>query len=194
MRGNLVKSFVVGLMFLSMIVLNAEAEQSEQISLSSAVSLQNFEPENGTEDEYFLNIWETEPDFATDIVHSGSRSLEIEAINEAGGTVGIKVASEDGYVDLSNGKKISIWVYDAAEGNNTIQIRLKDTEGNGGSGEDGNFLWSSKKTKKDAWTQIKWDLKKYPKVEDLDLTQISSIEIYVPVEGTYYLDDVELME
>ncbi|KPK42530.1 MAG: hypothetical protein AMJ78_02260 [Omnitrophica WOR_2 bacterium SM23_29] len=191
MRENLVKSIVVGLMFLCLIILNAVAEQSEQIT---TVSLQNFEPENSTEDEYFLNIWETEPDFATDIVHSGSRSLMLEANNEAGGTVGIRIASEDGYVDLSKGKKISIWVYDTTEGSNSIQIRLKDTEDNGGSGEDRNYLWSTKKTKKDTWTEIAWRLDKYPEVEDLNLTQISSVEIYVPVEGTYYLDDVELME
>ncbi|MFH1778910.1 MAG: hypothetical protein ABH847_02640 [Candidatus Omnitrophota bacterium] len=194
MRANLVKHFVVGLIFLSLIVLNSIAEQSEEIPSPTAVPLQNFEPENDTEDEYFLNIWETEPDFATDIVHSGSRSLEIEANNEAGGTVGINIASKDGYVDLSKAEKISIWVYDTTEGNNTIQIRLKDIEGNGGSGNDENNLWSTKKTKKDTWTEIKWKLKSYPKVEDLDLTRISAIEIYVPKEGTYYFDDLELLE
>ena len=194
-KGNVVKFFVVGLIFSALSILSAVAvaEEAEQASTVKAVSLQNFEPKNGAEDEYFIDIWKSESDFATDIVHSGSRSLMTETGDEWGGAIGIQPVSKDGYADLSKAKKVSIWVYDTI-GNNTIQLRLKDVEGNGGSGNDNNFLWSTKSTKKDAWTQIKWSLNKYPKVEDLDLTKISVLEIYLPKAGVYYLDDLELVE
>lgn len=192
-KGKVVKFFVVGLMFSALTILSAVAEEAEQVSTAKAVSIQNFEPKNGTEDDYFIDIWKSESDFAADIVHSGSRSLMTETGDEYGGTIGIKLASKDDYVDMSKAKKISIWVYDTI-GNNSIQLRLKDIEGNGGSGNDDNFLWSTKSTKKDAWTQIKWSLNKYPKVEDLDLTKISALELYLPKPGVYYLDDLELVE
>jgi len=161
---NLISYFVVSLVFLSLTVSNTSAEQAGQTAAPEAktVSLQNFEPNNGTEGECFYGIWQVEPELVKDNVHAGNSSLMVGANDQYGGTVGINFASKEDHIDFSKAKKVSIWIYDKI-GDNAIQIRLRDTEGNGGSGDDKNFLWSTKRTKKDNWTQIKWNLNQYPK-------------------------------
>ena len=175
------KFFVFSLVALSVIFLN--------IAVSFAAGLQDFEEDNGTPDDYFFEVWNCEPLFDEETVHAGDTSLRVEVF-EDGGTVGINVANEDGYVDLSRANKISIWVYDT-QGNNTIELRLKDIDGNGGSGGDGNALWSQKKARKNKWAKVEWDLSLYPEVEDLDLTSIATLELFEYNEGIYYFDDLE---
>lgn len=153
-------------------------------------SLQNFESGNGTEGEYYTQIWNCTVDFDSKKVHGGSRSIKMDTL-ENGGTVGIKPLGNAGQTDLSKAKKVSIWVYDT-QGDNTVELRLKDANGNGGSGLDGRSLWSSEKTKQNAWTKIEWNLKDYPQVDGLDKTKINSIEIYELQPGTYYYDDLEM--
>lgn len=186
--AKILKFFIFSLVLLSLAVLNSAWGQVG--GQAQGLSLQNFENNNGTEDEYFAEVWNCQPNFDTEIVRSGERSLRAETFDN-GGTVRINFANEKNYVDLSKVKKISIWVYDT-EGNNTVEIRLKDINGNGGSGNDGNTLWSKREAKKNNWTQIEWDLALYPDVEDLNLTYISSVEIYEFHKGVYYFDDLEL--
>ena len=152
--------------------------------------LQNFESDNGTEGEYYTQVWNCAVDFESKKVHSGNRSIKMDAV-ENGGTVGIKLIGHQGQVDLSKAKKISLWVYDP-QGENTVELRLKDANGVGGSGLDGLSLWSTEKVRQNAWTKVVWELKKYPQVEGLDKTKISSIEIYEQHAGTYYFDDLEV--
>lgn len=152
--------------------------------------LQDFEPSNGTDGgTCFQQIWNCTGDFEMTQVHNGAQSLKLETAQN-GGTAGIRVMSAKGSADLSKAKKITLWVYDT-QGDNTIELRIKDAGGNGGTGPDGKTLWSTNKSKKDAWTKIEWDLRNYPAAEGLDLTQVSMLEVYEFNPGVYYIDDVE---
>ncbi len=186
--GRIAKLFIFSLVFLSLVVLGSVCVLAQEET--QKISFQNFERDNGTEDEYFVETWNCEPNFETEIVHSGDRALRVVTF-EDGGTLRINAADKEGYVDLSKTKKISIWAYDT-QNSNTVEIRLKDVDGDGGSGKDGNTLWSKKGARKNKWTKIEWDLNSYPNVEDLDLNRISSIEIYEFHEGIYYFDDLEI--
>lgn len=161
---------------------------SVQVGVSSNV-FQDFEPNNGTSGSYFQDIYQSSPVFETANVHSGTRSLKITA-GTGGGTVGISAADNSGYLDISTAKSVSIWVYDT-QGNNTIQLRLRDADGDGGSGGDANFLWSDDSSVQNQWTKITFDLNRYPDVANLDLTRISKLEFYEYNQGTYYFDDLE---
>ena len=154
------------------------------------VSLQDFETGNGTKDHlYFSDVWQSAPDFETDKVHSGRQALRLSAPDK-GGTVSVYFSNNRQSIDLTNVKSFSIWVYDT-QGDNTVQIRLKDVNGNGGAGTDDMFLWSANAAQKDKWTKVKWMLSDYPAVEGLDLKQIRCIELYELQAGTYYFDDLE---
>jgi hypothetical protein len=155
-----------------------------------AKSLQDFESNNGTEGEYFTQVWNCTADFDNKKVHAGSRSIKMETL-ENGGTVGIKLVGNAGQVDLSKAKKITLWVFDT-QGDNTVELRFRDANGNGGSGLDGKALWSTEKTKHNAWTKMVWDLRNYPQVDGLDKTKINAIEIYELQPGVYYYDDLEV--
>jgi len=152
--------------------------------------LQDFEANNGTEGEYYTQIWNCTVDFDNRKVHSGSRAIKMETL-ENGGTVGIKLIGDQGQVDLSKAKKISLWVYDT-QGDNTVELRLRDANANGGSGMDGKALWSGAKARLNAWTKIEWNLKDYPEVDGLDKSKINAIEIYELQPGTYYYDDLQV--
>jgi hypothetical protein len=150
--------------------------------------IQNFEPGAGSTENPFKDIWHSVSDFEVEKVRSGERAHRFTAGKE-GGTVAILVAGEKGTVDLSKAKKISIWVLDT-HGDNSVELRLKDADGNGGSGQDGNSMWSKTSAKKDTWTKIEWNLADYPK-SGVDLTKVSSIELFEYNPGVYYIDDVE---
>lgn len=152
--------------------------------------LQDFEPSNGTNGgTCFQQIWNCNGDFEMTQVKNGSQSLKLETAQN-GGTAGIRVMGEKGTLDLSKARKITLWVYDT-HGDNTIELRIKDANGNGGTGPDGKTLWSTNKAVKGSWTQIEWDLRNYPKADGLDLSQVSMLEIYEFNAGIYYIDEVE---
>ncbi|GEM_PF-5036601 len=153
----------------------------------SEVMFQDFEEGNGTPGAYFWDVWQGSSMFEASTVHGGERSVRMTA-GENGGTIAIAAAFPSGYVDMSNATSFSIWVYDTV-GNNTVQLRLKDADGDGGSGEDGYYLWSSDSSVQDQWTKITWDLSLYPSVPNLDWDRISSIELFEHHSGTYYFDD-----
>jgi hypothetical protein len=152
--------------------------------------LQDFEANNGTEGEYYTQVWNCTVDFDGKKVRSGSRAIKMETL-ENGGTVGIKLVGNQGQVDLSKAKKITLWVYDT-QGDNTVELRLRDANANGGSGMDGKAIWSAEKARVNAWTKIEWNLKDYPQVDGLDKSKINSIEIYELQPGTYYYDDLQV--
>jgi len=152
--------------------------------------LQDFEPGNGTSGgTCFQQVWNCSGDFEMTTVRNGAQSLKLETAQN-GGTAGVRVMGEKGTVDLSKAKKITLWVYDT-QGENTIELRIKDANGNGGTGPDGKTLWSSNKAKKNEWTRIEWDLSAYQAAPGLDLTQVSMLELYEFNPGVYYIDDVE---
>lgn len=171
----------------------ASNTRSSVIAVSEAAPTENvfqdFESGNGTPGNYFEEIWQSGPIFETSTVHGGTRSMKITTGN-GGGTVAILAANPSGRIDMSFATSISLWVYDT-QGSNTIQLRLRDLEGDGGGGGDENYLWSSMSSVENQWKKITWDLDIYPNVPDLDLDRIASIEIYEWNEGTYYLDDVK---
>lgn len=154
---------------------------------TGTVMFQNFEPGNGTPGDYFWDVWQSSPSFESSIVQEGTRSVKITT-GSGGGTVGINAASSSGYFDMTNATYFYIWVYDT-QGSNTVQLRLKDNDGDGGSGNDGNFLWSSMSSVQNQWTKITWNLSQYPNVPNLDWNRIAAIEIYELNQGTYYLDN-----
>ena len=173
---------------------------SDQISTTGTVTksidvpvsnnvFQDFEPGNGTPGVYFEDVRQTISSFETSRIHGGTRSLKVSTQDQYGGTVAILAANSSGYIDLSSATSISIWVYDT-QGNNTVQLRLKDNDGDGGSGDDGNYLWSSMSSVHGQWTKITWYLNDYPDVNSLDLDRIAKIELYESNKGTYYFDDL----
>jgi len=156
------------------------------------ITFQDFEVNNGTPGAYYYDVWQSSPGLDQNTVHGGSRSLRMVA-GRGGGTVGIRAASPSGYMDLSRAKTISVWVYDT-QGNNTVQLRLRDADGDGGSGADGRYMWSSVSSVQNQWTRITWDLSGYPSVPKLDMDRIASIELYEWNQGTYYFDDLKFVE
>ncbi|MEM2878814.1 MAG: PKD domain-containing protein [Candidatus Hadarchaeales archaeon] len=155
-------------------------------------TFQNFEEGNGTPGAYFQNIWHTASSFESLLVHSGSRSIKVTT-DVGGGTIRIMAASPSGYFNLENVSAISVWIYDT-QGNNTVQLRLKDIDGDGGRGPDENYIWSTMTSRENQWAKITWDMSYYPDVEGLDMDKISSIELYMYWNGTYYFDDVTFLE
>jgi PKD repeat protein len=153
---------------------------------------QNFEEGNGTPGAYFQNVWQTSPSFDTSTVHEGARSLKMIALDTYGGTMRVNAASPTGYFDLRDATSFSVWVYDTQD-SNTIQLRLKDSNGDGGSGSDNYSMWSSMSAVKNTWTKITWDLNDYPTVPNLDWDRIASIELYEWNPGTYYFDNVNFL-
>lgn len=170
------------------VAINGSSSGSVQVGVSSNV-FQNLEPNNGTSGSYFQDIYQSSPVLDTANAHSGARSLMITA-GTGGGTVGISAADSSGYLDLSTAKSLSVWVYDT-QGNNSLQLRLRDANGNGGSGGDANFIWSDAVSVQNQWTRITFDLNRYPDVANLDLARISKFELYEYNQGTYYFDDLE---
>lgn len=154
------------------------------------IIFQDFEQGNGTPGAYFENFFQTDPAFETFTVYEGARSLKAVAL--WGGTVRINAASPTGYFDLRDATSLSVWVYDT-QGNNPAQLRLRDSDGDGGIGDDGYFVWSSIPAQQNQWTKITWDLSSYPSVPDLDLDRIASIELYEYNSGTYYLDKASFL-
>ena len=152
-------------------------------------ALQNFEANNGTGGAYFNPIWQCTTDFEVERTHAGSQAQRVETA-QGGGTVGIRLMKENGSADLTKAKKITVWVYDT-QGTNTIELRLRDADGNGGNGADGKTLWSETKAVKDQWTRIEWDLSQYPSGSGLDLSRVSAVELFEFHPGIYYLDDLE---
>lgn len=153
-------------------------------------TFQDFEPNNGTSGgTCFQQIWNCTGDFEMTQVRNGAQALKLETAQN-GGTAGIRAMGEKGTIDLSKAKKITLWVFDT-QGDNTIELRIKDANGNGGTGADGKSLWSATKAKRNTWTRIEWDLTAYPAGSGVDLTQVSMLEIYEFNPGVYYIDDVQ---
>jgi hypothetical protein len=157
---------------------------------AGGAKLQDFEPNNGTSGgTCFQQIWNCTGDVEATQVQEGTQSLKLETAQN-GGTAGIRVMGEKGTIDLSKAKKITLWVYDT-QGDNTIELRIKDANGNGGTGPDGKTLWSATKARRNTWTKIEWELSAYPAADGLDLTQVSMLEVYEFNPGVYYFDDVK---
>lgn len=170
-----------------------DPRNAAQYSLTKLLTLsfQDFELGNGTTGAYFWDVaWET-PAFESSIVHGGRRSVKMTAPsgNPQGGTIAIAAASPVGYFDLRYAQTFSVWVYDT-QGNNTVQLRLKDSDGDGGSGEDGYYLWSTMSSVQNQWTKITWNLSQYPNVPNLDKNKIAWVELFEWWDGTYYFDDL----
>ncbi|MFA5338626.1 MAG: beta-galactosidase [Candidatus Omnitrophota bacterium] len=136
--------------------------------------------------KYFKDIWQSDPVINLSTVYAGTRSLKITA-GSGGGTVAVYPANSAQVMDLSSATGFSVWVYDT-QGNNSIQLRLRDAEGDGGSGGDGYCLWSSNNSVQNQWTQINWDMTQYPSVPNLNKDRIASVELYEWNQGVYYLD------
>jgi len=169
------------------------------MSLASiSKTFQNFEKNNGTPSDYYYDVYWASPGLVESPVHEGKFALKMEAQGGAnggpgdpsGGTVRIYPASPTWYVDMSEATSLSVWIYDT-QGNNTVELRLRDIDGDGGDRtQPGTTLWSDEYTQQNQWTRITWDLTKYPDVPNLDWDKISSIEIYMWWDGTYYFDEV----
>ena len=153
------------------------------------VMFQNFEVGNGTPGAYFYDAWRSSPVFEFTIVHNGARSVKMSAPAPNGGngaTIGINVASSSGYLDLTSATIFSVWVYDT-QGNNTVEMKLKDSDGTIGPG-----LWSTMLSTQNVWTKITWDISGYSGV-GLNKSQIASVEFYEWNQGVYYFDDVSFI-
>ena len=149
------------------------------------VMFQNFELGNGTSDAYFYDAWRSSSSFESSTVHRGTRSVKMIVpapdVENTGATIGINAASPSSYLDMSSATTFSVWVYDT-QGNNTVELKLKDSDGTVGPG-----LWSDMSSTQNTWTKISWDISSYSGV---DKSRIASIELYEWNQGTYYFDDV----
>jgi hypothetical protein len=151
---------------------------------------QNFEEGNGTPpDRYFQETWYATCAFGEPPapVHGGRRALRCQMVAEAeggsdlhGGTVGILPAT-GGPVDLSLAETLSVWLYDE-RGGNTIELRLRDAEGNVSAS-----YWSDRGAKMGKWTALTWDLTWF---EGIDKRRIQSIDLYEWSDGVYHFDDI----
>jgi hypothetical protein len=161
-------------------------------SQGGGLSLQNFEDKNGTEGPYFNDVWKSLPQFESQTVHGGKQAVRI-TVPEDGGTVGVRFSKGRDVIDLTKAKSVSVWVFDT-QGNNSVELRLKDAEGDGGSGPDQKALWSVGQAEQGKWTRLTWDLTGYPAVEGLHLDRIAVIELYEQNPGSYVFDDLEVIE
>ncbi len=136
---------------------------------------------------YFKDVYQADPSINLTTVHGGTRSVKMNAAN-GGGSVAIDAADAGQSKNLSGATAFSVWVYDT-QGSNTIQLRLRDVNGNGGSRGDGNSLWSNNASVANQWTKITWNLSQYPKAAGLDKAKIRSVELFEQNQGVYYFDD-----
>ena len=137
--------------------------------------------------KYFKDIFQADPALNLATVHGGIRAVKMNA-GTSGGTLAVYPANPAQIQDLSGATVFSVWVYDT-QGNNTIQLRLKDADGDGGSGNDGYFLWSTNASVQNQWTKINWNLTTYPSVPNLDKNKIASVELFESNQGVCYFDD-----
>lgn len=157
---------------------------------------QDFEPGNGTPDDYYYyDAWSASPDFEYTNVREGTRSVVMHAHGGSGGgqahggTIGITVADPSAQINLQNADSLFMWVYDT-QGNNTVELRLRDT-----TGVFGPCWWSNDHPAlgvggiavKDEWTLMAWDLTRYT---GTDKSRITGIELYEWWDGDYYFDEV----
>ncbi|MEM2878246.1 MAG: PKD domain-containing protein [Candidatus Hadarchaeales archaeon] len=160
-------------------------EKSITIGGTGENVFQDFELNNGTPGAYFYNAWRASSAFETNIVQGGIRSVKFVVPppdnQNNGATLGINVASPTGTIDLTNATNISLWVYDT-QGNNTIELKLKDKNGTLGPG-----IWSSLSSVWNTWTKITWNISEY---QGVDMSQIAAIELYEWNGGTYYFDTI----
>lgn len=171
---------------------NTDHHSTQIIVLSSTQNemvFQNFEFGNGTPSAYFYDAWRTTTSFDSSTYHGGTRSVKmiVPALDNenTGATIGINAASSSGHLNLQNATVLSIWVYDT-QGSNTIELKLKDSDGTIGPG-----MWSEMSATKNQWTKISWNVSSYSGVSK---SSISSIELYEWNQGTYYFDDVGFVE
>jgi hypothetical protein len=149
------------------------------------MSFQNFEPDNGTPGDYCQEVWFAKCSFESTVVREGGRAVRVHAHAEAGGagnggTVGI-YPSSSGPIDLSSATTLSVWVYDT-QGNNDVELKLRDY-----NDALSNKVWSEMHAEHNNWTEITWSLSGFTGV---DLSQITSIELYEWWDGVYYFDAV----
>lgn len=162
-------------------------EYSRVVTVSQAeVMFQNFESGNGTPDVYFYDAWRSSSEFESTTVNNGTRYVKMivpapDDNENIGAVIGINVAASSGYIDIRNATTISVWVYDT-QGSNTIELKLKDSDGTIGSG-----LWSDMSSTQNTWTKISWNISGYSGV---DKSHIASIELFEWNQGVYYFDDV----
>lgn len=159
----------------------------------SSGSFQNFEPRNGTPGSgdlktYCRDVWFASCEFESTEVraHEGTRAIRVKVEGHSnpkdkGGTVRIFFSSEKA-VDLSSASTLSAWVYDT-QGNNTVELKLC----NGDYCPIKENIWSAMESVKNKWSKITWLI---PKLNLIDITKITAIEIYEWNEGTYYFDDI----
>ncbi|MEM2878176.1 MAG: glycoside hydrolase family 2 TIM barrel-domain containing protein [Candidatus Hadarchaeales archaeon] len=160
------------------------------------VMFQDFEPGNGTPSQYYYDSWSSRPTFDANAVFGGTRSLRMNAIGSGGdpsfhggGTVGINVASPEGKINMQNAHSIFMWVLDT-QGNNTLELRLRDNTGSLGPAwwsNDHPALNLTGIAVKDNWTKFAWDLESYYGV---DKSRIIGIELYEWWDGYYYFDNI----
>jgi hypothetical protein len=149
-----------------------------------AARVQDFE--SSGDGPTFSPVWNCIGEVQNQKAHGGKQALRMQVAQD-GGTIAIHFPTQT--VDISKAKKVTLWIYDE-QGDNNVELRLRDAHGNGGSGTDGKAMWSEAKSKQNAWTKIEWDLGKYPAADGLDKTQLRSLEIYEYLPGAYYIDDV----
>ena len=158
-------------------------------SAQNEVSFQNFELGNGTPGSYCYSAWRSSVDTESSIVHGGARSVKmiVPAFDgeNIGAVIGINAASSSGYMDFQNAIILKAWVYDT-QGSNTIELKLKDSNGTIGPG-----LWSDMSSTQNQWVQISLDISTYSGVNK---SRIASIEFYEWNQGTYYFDDVSFVQ
>jgi hypothetical protein len=169
---------------IAMCVLALALSTGSAMAQGKPLAAQDFEKDG--DGPAFTPVWNCIGEVQTQKAQGGKQALRMQVAQD-GGTIAVHFPKQS--VDFSKAKKITLWIFDE-QGENNVELRIKDVHGNGGSGMDGKAMWSEAKSRHKAWTKIEWDLRNYPAVEGLDKTQIRSLEIYEYLPGAYYIDDV----
>lgn len=140
------------------------------------VVLQDFEDGNGTKshDVYFWDYGKAKPEIASADAFKGSQCLKTQ-----GDLVGVNFRIRS--ADVSSYKKVFVTVFDT-NGDNTLEIHLRDMK------DQVHKVWSTEKSKKNAWQRVSIDLSQYQ--GKIDLTKVKNLEIYEWNPGIYRYDDI----
>ncbi|MBZ0167167.1 MAG: cellulase family glycosylhydrolase, partial [Candidatus Omnitrophica bacterium] len=159
--------------------------------IGGAVAMyQDFEPVNGS-DQYGWAFGGASVELSTEQVHGGTRAWKMTAPVQSGGT-GIQSQRQRWDMDFRPAEhdRLGFWIWadPSNQGPNTVQVKFFD---NGTYFTNGFEIWSTEQAQPNQWTYVEILFSQLP--SDFDLTSINKLEFLNFWDGTYYIDDIQIL-